>query len=137
MPITAQDLWVVAQTLWGEARGEGVDGLYAVGHVIHNRARDHRWSGLPLAAICQQPYQFSCWLTADPNRYKLDQVSLTDPVFAAALHAAVAVFSGSHVPDPTQGATHYCATSMTPPAWAHGHEPCACIGHHRFYKGIA
>jgi N-acetylmuramoyl-L-alanine amidase len=134
--ITAQDLWTVAQTLYGEARGEPVEGLYAVAHVLVNRSQDHRWSGLPLGSICQQPYQFSCWLASDPNRHKLDQVSLADAVFCRCLTVAIEVLSGQHA-DTTGGATHYFATSMTPPSWARGQTAVAHIGHHLFYRGIA
>jgi len=38
--------------------------------------------------------------------------------------------------DPTEGATHYYATSMaTPPFWAKG-KPFVQIGRHRFFKDV-
>jgi spore germination cell wall hydrolase CwlJ-like protein len=38
----------------------------------------------------------------------------------------------------TNGATHYHTDSLVPlPAWALGNSPCARIGHHLFYRGIA
>jgi len=40
--------------------------------------------------------------------------------------------------DPTNGATHYYARQlMRPPAWSVGRQPCARIGGHDFFKGIA
>ena len=46
------DLWTVAQTCWGEARGEPMAGLYAVAHTIRNRAELHpRWRGTAVAQI--------------------------------------------------------------------------------------
>ena len=49
---------IVALTLLGEARGEGVDGMYAVGCVVQQRAIDRKKRP---ATICLQPKQFSCW----------------------------------------------------------------------------
>ena len=49
---------IVALTLLGEARGEGVDGMYAVGCVVQQRAIDRKKRP---ATVCLQPKQFSCW----------------------------------------------------------------------------
>ena len=38
--------------------------------------------------------------------------------------------------DPTSGATHFYSGNNTP-SWAKGLEPCAEIGGHKFFKGIA
>ena len=73
--ITAEDLWTLAQTMWGEARGEGTDGLGAVALVIRNRSQDRRWERLSIAGICRQPWQFSVWNVGDPNRAKLLEVA--------------------------------------------------------------
>lgn len=58
---------IFARTLFGEARGEGMEGQSAVGEVILNRLADDRWPST-LAGVCLQPWQFSCWNDKDPNR---------------------------------------------------------------------
>jgi spore germination cell wall hydrolase CwlJ-like protein len=126
-------LWILAQTIFGEARGEPLLGQYAVGHVVLNRASDPRW-GRSIAAVCLQRYQFSCWLAEDPNRARLDHVSLQDPAFVQCLQVALAILSGAHA-DQTQGATHYHTTAVRP-AWAREHTPCYTIGHHVFYNDV-
>ena len=135
--LDAQDLWTIAQTAWGEARGEGSPGIYAVAWVIRNRYDFHpRWRNKPLMAICCAPMQFSCWNPRDPNLNKIRSLSLDNREFVVCLQAAVEVMGG--VVAPAVGrATHYYADLIPPPVWAEGHEPVAIVGHHRFYEGIA
>ena len=37
------DRLVMAQTIWGESRGETKEGQYAIAHVIKNRLDSKRW----------------------------------------------------------------------------------------------
>lgn len=78
--------------------------------------------------------QFSCWLTADPNRAKLERVDETDRLFRICLRIARRALAGS-IDDPTKGATHY-HTRAVAPAWARGREPSAEIGSHLFYNDV-
>jgi len=134
--LAALDLWTVAQTCWGEARGEGSAGIYAVAQVIRNRHEYHaRWRGMSPRRICLAPFQFSCWLPSDPNLVKMQKVSCDDAVFVACLVAAAEVFGGS-VMSSVGRATHYYADTIPPPGWAIG-SPVAVIGHHIFFEGIA
>ena len=71
MTPTFDDIEVLARTLWGEARNQGPYGMQAVGEVIANRVADQRWPST-FAGVCQQPKQFSCWLTSDPNYHATD-----------------------------------------------------------------
>ena len=134
---TAVDVWTVAQTCYGEARGGGSPGIYAVAWVIRNRHDYHkRFTGKTLASICRALHQFSCWNLGDPNRDKLRSVSLDDRSFVMCLQAVVEVVGGL-VFSPVGRATHYYADTLdTPPAWATG-SPVAVIGHHLFFEGIA
>lgn len=136
--ITSHDLWVLAQTIWGEARGEGVEGMQAVCHVVCNRQRLHpTWRGRSIVAICQAPWQFSCWNLSDPNSPKLKKLNLSDAAFRLALQVAINGLADIE-PDLTHGATHYYADTLgTAPSWARGHTPSAHIGHHLFFAGIA
>lgn len=127
---------VLARTLWGEARGEGTDGMQAVANVIQNRVavaekRGTFWWGNNIIQVCQKPYQFSCWNRSDPNFRKLQSVGEEDVYFATALRLARRAVIGA-LTDITNGATHYHADTITP-YWARGKEPCAVVGRHIFY----
>jgi len=83
----------LARTLWGEARGEGVEGMKAVACVILNRVKIAEekgkcWWGNNIIQVCQKPYQFSCWNRSDPNFKKLQAVDASDLNFATALRIA-------------------------------------------------
>lgn len=130
MPETISDLGVMAQTIWGEARGDFDAGMFAVAHVIMNRAKAARkWkldhpkrnhvlfgSGTVTSA-CWVPFQFSCWNKGDPNLPKLSTLNFDDKAFRQCVKAALAVIEGGV--DPTHGSLHYYAKYMKkPPAWA-------------------
>lgn len=122
---------VVARTLWGEARGEGAEGMQAVANVIANRVARPGWWGRDWRGVCLAPYQFSCWLPSDPNLIKLSMVTADDPAFAAALQIAASAVNGT-LADITGGATNYHAVGIHP-AWADEMTVTAQIGRHVFY----
>jgi len=128
------DVEVLARTIWGEARGEGLAGMEAVASVILNRVAAGRF-GAGIAGVCQRPKQFSCWNDGDPNRAKLLAVTERDARYALALHIARRALGGA-LADRTFGATHYHAAYVFP-RWARGHAPVTEIGRHIFYAGIA
>lgn len=125
---------VLARTLWGEARGEGRDGMRGVASVICNRTSRPGWWGRSIAEVCLKPWQFSCWLESDPNRVKLLAVDGRDRAYATALSVATDALAGI-LPDYTFGATHYHAVDCAPD-WARGRTPCVVIGRHAFYNDI-
>lgn len=127
---------VLARTLWGEARGEGTQGMEAVSCVVLNRVKiagekGKYWWGNTIIQVCQKPYQFSCWNRSDPSFRKLQEVDETDLYFATALRVARRAIAGT-LSDKTRGATHYHADTVSP-YWARGQTPTATIGHHIFY----
>lgn len=122
MTVTEQDRDVLARTLWGEARGEGLAGMVAVAWTIRNRVddgKDKSWWGEGYVGVCQKPYQFSCLNRNDPNYQFLSgarQIPFRE--LAQCRIAAEPVIDGK-VQDPTGGATHYYATTMAKaPGWA-------------------
>ena len=134
--LTAKDIDIVAKTLWGEARGEGEQGMRAVAWVIRNRAMDDRWPDAPLK-VCLQPWQFSCWNKEDPNLSKLRQLDFSDPNYARAYAVAADVLTTSTQCDPTKGANHYLARwlhNSSPPRWVRSGEKTDTIGEHVFFK---
>ena len=134
---TGSDLWIVSATIFGEARSESEAGQEAVAWVIRNRQTLHpRWRGMTLQTICQQRWQFSCWLSTDINHAKLLAVSLETPGFAPCLQAAIRVLTGV-APRLIGNATHYYADTIHTPGWARGKIPVVQIGHHLFFEDIA
>lgn len=135
---TEREADVLARTLWGEARGEGPEGMGAVASVVLNRvavAAAHGgryWWGGDVIAVCLKPWQFSCWNRADPNYARLQALDAADLHFATALRVARRALAGV-LADPTGGATHYHTRAISP-AWARGAQPTAAIGAHVFYR---
>ena len=128
---------VLARTLWGEARGEGTQGMHAVANVILNRVKiaekkGKYWWGNNIIQVCQKPYQFSCWNRSDPNFKKLQNVDEKDLYFSTAMRIARRAVMGC-LDDVTKGSTHYHAADITP-YWVKGEEAVTTIGNHVFYK---
>lgn len=131
---------MLARTVWGEARGEGLLGMAAVAWVVVNRvvaARKDRakffWWGDTVQRVCLAPAQFSCWLATDPNLEKLKAAHLGQGSFQRALAMSCLVVAGD-VADPTNAATHYYADSIPAPSWTSGMAPRAYIGAHYFFR---
>jgi N-acetylmuramoyl-L-alanine amidase len=124
---------IMARTLYGEARGEGREGIEAVAAVIMNRVRNPRWWGIDVVSVCQKPWQFSCWNDGDPNRAKLLAVTAADPQFQECQAIAHDALNGVLV-DPTSNADSYFDTIIQPPSWAIGRLPVYLIGDLRFYR---
>lgn len=131
MPEVDADVDVVARTIWGEARGEGYDGMVAVANVIMNRVRRGGWWGNTPREVCQKPWQFSAWNPTDPNLIKLLNVDAGDPQFAQALEIAAQAVAWQ-LPDITNGATNYKVRGWYA-SWASAMTLVAEIGRHEFY----
>lgn len=136
----ANDIDVLARTLWGEARGEGPAGQVAVAWTIRNRVNDgnpRSWWGEGYAGVCQAPWQFSCWNKNDPNYSYLSGAKQIPPSqYALVMRVAKLVVDGG-TPDPTGGATHYYAKSMkTAPKWTVGAKQTVTIGNHIFFRDV-
>ena len=135
------DIDVLARTIYGEARGEyshsqgGLVAFMAVANVIMNRLKEPKKYGTSIAAVCQKPYQFSCWNSKDPNLSLIESMEPGEnKLFDLTLEVASKV-SKLQWPDITGGANHYYATSMdTPPKWALGQKCIRQIGRHKFFK---
>lgn len=131
-----------ALTLFGEARGESREGKIAVGTVILERV-DHRdWDGKTVKEVCLMPYQFSCFLPADPNFKVLRQIAENWQASIEHLGALIrchdifaGLMSGTIPRDPIVAANH-CTQYLTvdcDAAWEKKMRRVATIGRHEFY----
>lgn len=139
---------VVALTLYGEARGEAIEGRIAVANVIGNRAKAQRASfGLTTRDVCLKAWQFSCWLPqggADNYAAVLDAARAltrpdnTPPMLAECVWIADGLL-GHRFGDTVKGATHYLTADLyarQKPAWSVGLQPVASIHKHLFFAGV-
>lgn len=122
---------ILARTIWGEARGEGAEGMQAVANVIMNRVARPGWWGSDVQSVCLASQQFSCWLPGDPNLVRMVHVTNADPQFSLAQQIAEAAVTGN-LSDVTGGATSYYNPSVVNPSWASSMTVTAQIGHHVF-----
>ena len=124
---------VVARTIYGEARGQGLIGMQAVANVIANRVRNPRWWGRNWVEVCTKKWMFSCWLEGDPNREKLLKVDARSSEFRKAIRIAKAAIAGT-LEDVTKNSDHYLNAKIAAPKWTRGRKPVKTIRDHTFYR---
>ncbi len=142
MALTALDYYSL--TIFGEARGEPIEGRIAVAAVIRNRLRAGHW-GASYEAVCLAPHQFSCWQrvgghsnydTLKALEQQIEQGQRpSDPVLTECYAIAQEMVSG-RLQDNTTGGTHYMTTALfkaAPPLWAKELTPLCVIGSHVFF----
>lgn len=140
------DYHALALTMYGEARGEAVEGQLFVGCVIRNRVKSPRRFGDTYTKVCTARAQFSCWWPfGGRENYALVMARARaivdadhaerlppDPILRQCLYLASGILSGE-LTDRAQGATHYLTRALwtsTPPAWAAGRSPLVQVGRH-------
>lgn len=135
-------LYVMALTMWGEAREHGQQGMRAVGHVIVNRAKANRpMFGEGIRGVALKRKQFSCWNKGDPNREAMGNIaSLPEGSpdhrrWEQAKRIAQEILTGRDR-DPTGGALFYHTIDVEP-SWARGIEPIKMVADHVFYRDFA
>lgn len=133
--VNSTDVDTLARTLWGEARNESQAGIEAVANVVVNRSRKSPKYNWPkgIAAVCRQPWQFSCWNANDPNLPKLKAVTTADAKFRTCLAIAQRAVAGT-LADRTSNSDHYWADYIATPSWAVGKKPTVKIGRHIFLR---
>jgi spore germination cell wall hydrolase CwlJ-like protein len=134
-PQTLDEVDVLTRTVYGEARGESVDGQAAVAWVIQNRAAKGRaYMGTTIKEVCLRPHQFSCWDSNDPNRRTLLTLDTNSPLYRNIREVVEQVLNGTRA-DNTHGSLHYHASRIKP-KWTNGKTPVVTIGNHSFYNNI-
>lgn len=149
-PVSNNDRFVLAATIYLEARGEPEEGRIGVGYVVRNRAQHVLDHGSPrifgngsIASAALFPWQFSCWNSNSPEAALAQRLTLdtaeTDADFSACLSIADKILSGL-VDDPTNGSMWYYAPSkglVWPKGWGEEVEPTEVIGRHCFFNRLA
>ena len=161
MAISQREAMVLAQTIWGEARGHGEEGMRAVGHVVVNRAESGkpRLFGDGIVGAATKDKQFSCWNPGDPNRDRMAHMAELDQqirrgdtpdgtpyevwsktgegqeyrAWLDAKRIARSILAGKSN-DPTGGALFYHTTAVHP-KWSTRMTPIGQIANHIFYRG--
>jgi 8-oxo-dGTP pyrophosphatase MutT (NUDIX family) len=134
--INSQELtnaYVVVATLWGEARGEGEQGMQAVLNVIMKRAKNDINKAKD---VVLKPKQFSMWNSVkDPVKasLKLAKEERGDKQFQTAVKL-VDLAMKNKLPDITNGAAFYFNPKIANPSWAKKLVKTKRIGNHDFYK---
>ena len=125
------DLLLLILCLYGEARGEGIDGMIAVGNVIKNRTIVHEKT---YKEVILQPYQFSYFnkgwelVKRDMNNFNNgDKISLENCVKVAIL------IYFDLVDDNTNGALFYHSVNVSP-YWKSSVNKLITIKNHKFYN---
>ena len=133
---------ILAITIYGEARGESVEGQIAVGSVILERV-DHRdWDGKTIPEVCLKKYQFSCFNENDPNYGKLlhiaeqwDEEIATNAALNSCWGIALGLVSGNidRTPEIAEShATQYLTVDCNAD-WENKMKKVVTIGRHDFY----
>jgi len=116
----------LAENLFHEARGEGVEGKEAVAFVTINRVKHHNY-GDAVCEVVHEPYQFS-WT------HQGMELNLDNPIerrsWEQSQQIALEVLNGERINDMI-GITHYHATHVSP-NW--GKIQVARVGNHIFYS---
>lgn len=135
------DLEVLTLTVYGEARGEGLDGIAAVTQVILNRAKS---SGRIVKDVCLEPKQFSCWNMNDPNYPMLNELAMKilydeSPKFDNSYKQVELIVNGVNdklIVNQIGLAKNYMTTNLymssKKPSWANSPKASKVIGNHIF-----
>lgn len=131
-------------TLWGECRGEPVEGQIAVANVLRNRLRDGRW-GRDYQNVILDWAEFSClWESLDRVNFskvltfvaRIRRPETFDRREAQLRWIVQGLFADA-ILDNTYGSTHYYADYIEQPFWA---KPPATLaakyGKHLFWGGV-
>jgi N-acetylmuramoyl-L-alanine amidase len=138
--VTEQD--ALTLTVWGEARGEPIEGQIGVAMVMRNRVLAKYRGATTYVDVCTAKAQFSAWteeaaamqselelLTGDPQLQHHP-----DPTLRRCWEIARATIAGL-LADNTGGSNHYLTAALyatATPVWAQGAGIRARLGAHVF-----
>lgn len=159
LQFTEEDIDICARTLWGEVRGEELEGRIASAYSMINRTmarlmddgsmpRDlHYYFKPTLHETCQATNyssrskryyaQYSVWNTDDPNYPKMQALDIDgsgpdNQIFREMVDVLNKIRIGEYA-DPINGAQYY-HTHGVRPDWSRGRTPDHIIEGHRFFN---
>lgn len=130
-PTPEENVRCMAQNLYWEARGEGEDGMLAVGWVVLNRITYEKYPNTVCGVVSQGGTTPPCeW------SWYCDQRSdtPTEPKSWAQAQDLAKQLLTAPPEDPTFGALWFHHERIEIPRWLKTREPTAYIGKHIFYK---
>jgi len=118
----------LAKTIYGEARGESIETMFAVGWVIRNRLHVKRY-GDTYKDVVLQPKQFSCWNKGNPNYRKIKGM-IKGRLWEVCIGVAIVVIQSMEKYNPIPNVRHYYDKSLdsNPPCWAEDGEYMSVYG---------
>lgn len=121
----------LAEALYFEARGETVEGIFAVAEVILNRVDDERYPD----TVCGVIYQGTGKLYQCQFTYSCDgrKEIISEPDAFRKVGKVASLMLEGAPRALTEGATHYHTKSVRP-RWSRVFERTATIGYHHFYR---
>lgn len=133
---------ILALTLYGESRGEPIQGQIAVANVVRNRVLTQKMS---YRNICLAPKQFSCWNENDPNYVLLTGLAeeikngkpITDKYMKQCFWVAMGIVDDELL-DNTNGALYYLTNDLffsdKQPSWSFNYKQPRTIGNQTFFN---
>ena len=121
---------LLAYFIWGEARGEKVEGKLAIVHVVLNRVKAQSNYGRTIRDVILKPGHFT---GPDPNLAQTLRIPPADIELALCKAIAELATRGHLRNDPTDGATHFHRLNSKP-TWATKLTYLRQIGNHVFYR---
>jgi spore germination cell wall hydrolase CwlJ-like protein len=129
--VVTYDQFLAALCIWRESRGQSIQAMNAIWHVIQNRVRDPRFPN-SIPGVILQPKQFSSFGLGDPNALQFpSRLRVGD---WQAWQNACQVVQTVLEADPTDGAVNFESAQYQRPVWAKQERLTVTIGPFRFYK---
>ncbi len=134
-----EDIELLTLVMYGEARGEGLDGMLAVGSVVLNRVKQKVY-GNGIKGVILKKYQFSTFNERDPNRESLIRIAFD---FKSHLESFLTLRAGywvakglleGYLHSNVGDANHY-NTKGVDPKWDDNMTLIRVIGNHEFFEG--
>jgi len=133
------DIELLTLCIYGESRGEGLDGMLGVGSVVFNRAKKPCWWGHDIKSVILKDRQFSCFNEDDPNVEGLGTIARSFnasvmflPVLRRCYWIAKGLLEG-YLASNVLDANHYNTTGVDP-AWDDKMKLIRTIGKHEFFR---
>lgn len=128
---------IIAQTILGEARGEGKQGMYAVACVIKQRMKLESFPNTA-KGVCLEKSQFDFWTQRDSvtwdDTHRATVRRLMNHDIETVRYAKMLAINIDKVDlNWSKHADHYCTIDINN-YWTQGQKPVLIIKSHKFYK---